>query len=209
MSAVDMIESNQYLTFKLEEAFYALSIHQVREVLDFTQITKVPRMPGFIRGVINLRGGVVPVVDLRLKFGMPETERTRTTCIIITEIDLGGEVTLLGILADAVQEVVTLSSEQIEPAPKIGTHLKTEFIRGMGKRGEALIIILETDRVFSEEEMACARSSVEGSEAICRPGGADGSAPRGMGRRHAERAGARARVGTQGDGRRIRPRHDG
>ena len=153
MSAAGMTESNQYLTFKLEEAFYALGIHQVREVLDYTRITKVPRMPEFIRGVINLRGGVVPVVDLRLKFGMPETERTRTTCIIITEIALGGEITLLGILADAVQEVVTLPPDQIEPAPRIGTHLKTEFIRGMGKRDGNLIIILETVRVFSEEEL--------------------------------------------------------
>ncbi len=155
--------SGQYLTFKLDEEIYALDISQVREVLDYTSITRVPRMPDFIRGVINLRGGVVPVVDLRLKFGMPEGERTLDTCIIITEITLGGEKTLLGIRADAVQEVVTLSRDLIEPPPAIGTRLNTSFIRGMGKRDDTFIIILATERVFAEEEFEAVRTPAGGA----------------------------------------------
>ena len=153
MSATEFLESSQYLTFKLDQEIYALDITQVREVLDFTEVTKVPRMPEFMRGVINLRGGVVPVVDLRLKFAMEGSERTLDTCIIIMELDIEGEKTFLGALADSVQEVITLESEQVEPPPKIGTRLDTEFIRGMGKRNDELIIILDIDRVFSSSEI--------------------------------------------------------
>lgn len=153
MSATEIIESSQYLTFKLDQEIYALDITQVREVLDFTEVTKVPRMPPFMRGVINLRGGVVPVVDLHLKFGMDGSDRTVDTCIIIMEISIEGENTLLGALADSVQEVMTLEAEQIEPPPRIGTRLNTEFIRGMGKKNDDLIIILDIDRVFSSEEL--------------------------------------------------------
>ena len=153
MGATEIIESSQYLTFKLDQEIYALDITQVREVLDFTEVTKVPRMPEFMRGVINLRGGVVPVVDLRLKFDMGESERTVDTCIIIMELDIDGERTFLGALADSVQEVITLESDQIEPPPKIGTRLDTEFIRGMGKKNDDLIIILDINRVFSSSEL--------------------------------------------------------
>lgn len=153
MSIDGIMETSQYLTFKLDEEIYALSISHVREVLDFTKITRVPRMPEFMCGVINLRGGVVPVVDLRIKFGMPEKEKTVDTCIIIIEITIGEEQTLLGIMADSVQEVMNLEPDQIQPPPKIGTRLKTEFIRGMGKKNDEFIIILECDKVFSSEEL--------------------------------------------------------
>jgi len=154
MGVAEVMETTQYLTFKLEEEIFALDISKVREVLDFTAITKVPRTPEFMRGVINLRGNVVPVVDMRLKFGMTKTENTVNTCIIIVEIHLDGETTVLGALADAVQEVIELGAGQIEPAPKIGTRLKTDFIQGMGKRDEGFIIILDIDRVFSTDELA-------------------------------------------------------
>jgi len=154
MGVAEVMETTQYLTFKLEGEIFALDISKVREVLDFTAITKVPRTPEFMRGVINLRGNVVPVVDMRLKFGMTKTENTVNTCIIIVEIHLDGETTVLGALADAVQEVIELGSGQIEPAPKIGTRLKTDFIQGMGKRDEGFIIILDIDRVFSTDELA-------------------------------------------------------
>lgn len=153
MASTENIATGQFLTFKLDEEVYALDILQVREVLDYTTITKVPKMPPFMRGVINLRGGVVPVVDLRLKFGLTVTENTVDTCIIIMEISLDGETTLLGALADSVQEVITLDSEQIEPPPKIGTRLNTEFIKGMGKKNDDFIILLDIDRVFSAEEL--------------------------------------------------------
>ncbi len=154
MSVAGVTVTTQYLTFKLDEEVFALDISKVREVLDYTTITKVPKTPEFMRGVINLRGSVVPVVDLRLKLGMTQTEKTVNTCIIITEVMVADETVVLGVLADSVQEVVDLEPGQIEPAPKIGTTLRTEFIKGMGKQNENFIIILDIDQVFSAEELA-------------------------------------------------------
>ncbi|MBI5643259.1 MAG: chemotaxis protein CheW [Deltaproteobacteria bacterium] len=154
MSVPTVAETTQYLTFKLDSEVFALDISKVREVLDFTSVTKVPRTPDFMRGVINLRGSVVPVVDMRLKFGMSKTEQTVNTCIIIVEINLEGEKLVLGALADSVQEVIELEPGQIEPPPRIGTRLNTEFIKGMGKRDDQFIIILEVDEIFSTEELA-------------------------------------------------------
>jgi purine-binding chemotaxis protein CheW len=148
------IEFNQYLTFTLDDEVFGLAIDKVREVLDFTTVTRVPQTPPYMRGVINLRGSVVPVIDLNLKFGMNKTEKTVNTCIIIAEIEMDGEVTVLGALADSVQEVVELEPEQIEPAPKIGTKLNTAFIKGMGKKDDVFIILLDIDKVFSLEELA-------------------------------------------------------
>jgi purine-binding chemotaxis protein CheW len=153
MSVAELTETTQYLTYKLGEEVFALDISKVREVLDFTTVTKVPRTPEFMRGVINLRGSVVPVVDLRLKFGMSRTERTVNTCVIIVEVTVEGETTVLGALADSVQEVIELGPNHIEPAPKIGTKLNTDFIRGMGKQDERFIIILDIDKVFSVDEL--------------------------------------------------------
>ncbi len=150
----NITETAQYLTFRLDEEVFALDISQVREVLDFTAITKVPRTPEFMRGVINLRGSVVPVVDMRLKFGMTRTEQTLSTCIIIVEINVENDRLILGALADSVQEVIELGPGQIEPAPRIGTRLDTAFIKGMGKRDEQFIIILDIDRIFSMDELA-------------------------------------------------------
>ena len=147
------VKATQYLTFNLGEEVYAIDISKVREVLDFTSITKVPQAPDFMRGVINLRGGVVPVVDLRLQFGMSSTERTVNTCIIIVEVSLDDERTVLGALADSVQEVFDFDAGEIEPAPRIGTRLKTEFLTGMGKRDEEFIMILDINKVFSSDEL--------------------------------------------------------
>lgn len=144
---------NQYLTFQLDDEVFGLEIGKVREVLDFTSVTRVPQTPQYMRGVINLRGSVVPVMDLRLKFGMVQTENTVNSCIIITEIDLDGETVILGSLADSVQEVLDLEPEQIEPAPKIGTKLHADFIQGMGKQNEKFIILLNADNIFSSEEL--------------------------------------------------------
>lgn len=154
MSIATITEATQHLTFKLDDEIFAIDISKIREVLEFTSVTKVPRTPDFMRGVINLRGGVVPVLDLRLKFGMPEAEKTVNTCIIIVEVSLDGESTVLGALADSVQEVLELESDQIEPAPRIGTRLNTDFIKGMGKRDDQFIMILDIDKVFSADELA-------------------------------------------------------
>jgi len=161
MSVASITEASQYLTFKLGEEVFALDISKVREVLDFTTITKVPKTPEFMLGVINLRGSVVPVVDMRIKFGMTPTETTVNTCIIIVEIDLDGEATILGALADSVQEVMELDPDQIEPPPRIGTRLKTKFIKGMGKRDGQFIIVLDIDKVFSTDELAIAQDVME------------------------------------------------
>jgi purine-binding chemotaxis protein CheW len=161
MSEAGITETTQYLTFKLDDEVFALDITKVREVLDFTTVTKVPRTPEFMRGVINLRGSVVPVVDLRLKFGMTKTEKTVNTCVIIVEVAVDNETTVLGALADSVQEVMDLEPDHIEPAPKIGTRLNTEFIKGMGKRDSNFIIILDVDKIFSTDELALVQETRE------------------------------------------------
>jgi purine-binding chemotaxis protein CheW len=155
-------EMTQYLTFNLAEEVYALDIGKVREVLDFTTVTKVPRTPDFMRGVINLRGSVVPVVDLRLKFGMAATEKTVNTCVIITEVTVDDDTTVLGCLADSVQEVLELDQDSISPAPKIGTKLRTEFIKGMGRHDDGFILLLDIDRIFSADELHMAGEATAG-----------------------------------------------
>ena len=170
MSVTAVETTAQYLTFRLGEEVFALDITQVREVLDFPQITRVPRMPAFMRGVTNLRGAVVTVVDLHLKFGMTATERTVNSCVIIFEVDLAGERTVLGALADSVQEVIDLAPGQIEPAPRIGASLRTEFIRGIGKHDDQFVIILDVDRVFSGGELAVVHGAGETATAHAKAG---------------------------------------
>ena len=155
-----IVDSNQYLSFKLGEEIFALEISSVREVLEFTRVTKVPNTPEFMRGVINLRGGVVPVVDMKLKFGMGKTEATIDTCIIIVEIIIDDELTILGAMADSVREVMQLQQDEIEPPPRIGTRLDVDFIKGMGKKDDEFIIILDINNVFSIQEL----SAVSGSQ---------------------------------------------
>jgi purine-binding chemotaxis protein CheW len=157
MATSGTTETAHYLTFRLDEEIYAVDITKVREVLDYTIVTKVPRTPDFMRGVINLRGSVVPVVDLRLKFGMTATESTVNTCIIITEVQVDNEMVVLGALADAVQEVLDLDAGSIAPPPRIGTRLRTEFIKGMGRQNDRFLIILDIDRVFSADELETVR----------------------------------------------------
>jgi purine-binding chemotaxis protein CheW len=154
MSEAGTTETTQYLTFKLDAEVFALEISKVREVLDFTTVTKVPQTPDFMSGVINLRGSVVPVVDMRLKFGMSATKKTVNTCIIIVEVEVDNESTIVGAMADSVQEVLDLEPDQIEPAPHIGTKLNTDFIKGMGKHHDQFIMILDIDKVFSSVELA-------------------------------------------------------
>lgn len=153
MSVAGITETVQYLTFKLDDEIFALDVSKVREILEITSITKVPQTPAYMRGVINLRGSVVPVIDMRLKFGMSETNQTVNTCIIVTEVDMGGDTTVLGTLADSVQEVVEMEPDSIEPAPHIGTKLNTDFIKGMGKVDTDFVMILDIDKVFSADEL--------------------------------------------------------
>jgi purine-binding chemotaxis protein CheW len=162
MSRETITETTQYLTFKLDDEVFAVDVAKVREILDFTPATKVPGTPDFMRGIINVRGNVVPVVDMRLKFGMSLTEKTVDTCIVVMEIAVDDDTTVLGALVDSVQEVFELEPAQIEPPPRIGTRWRTEFIKGIGKRNNELIIILDIDMVFSTSELA----TLQGSGAV-------------------------------------------
>jgi purine-binding chemotaxis protein CheW len=169
MSGAVITEITQYLTFTLADEVFSLDISRVREVLDYTIITRVPRTPEYMRGVINLRGSVVPVVDLRLKFGMESSAVTVNTCIIIVDATVNGATTVLGLLADSVQEVIELGRESIMPPPRIGTKLDTEFISGMGRQNDRFIIILDIDRVFSHDEIGVVQGVREAAEAATAP----------------------------------------
>lgn len=147
---VNIEDSIQYLTFKLDGDAYATEITKVREVLEHTDVTRVPRTPDYMKGVINLRGSVVPVIDLRMQFGLKSGEVTVDTCIIIVEVNINGQATVLGELADSVQEVIDLTPDQLEPAPTLGTRVNNKFIHAMGKASDgSFIIVLDIDKVFS------------------------------------------------------------
>jgi purine-binding chemotaxis protein CheW len=153
MDNTSISEQRPYLTFKLADEMFGVDVGQVREILDYVKITKVPQTPDFMKGVINLRGSVVPVVDMRLKFSMEEAQKTVDTCIVVLEIKIEGDINILGVLVDSVQEVFNLEPNEIEPAPQIGTSLKTNFIKGMGKHDDQFIILLNIDQIFSSEEL--------------------------------------------------------
>jgi len=143
--------TRQYLTFLLDGERYAVEVGQVREVLEYTRITKLPRTESFMKGIISLRGAGIPVIDLRTRFGLPEAELTKDTSIIVLEV--GGGRLVVGALADAVQEVVDLKAGEIDPAPRLGTRLEAEYLRGIGRKDEGFIVILDMDRVFDGAEV--------------------------------------------------------
>jgi purine-binding chemotaxis protein CheW len=164
MSDSTITETNQYLTFSLGEEHYAIEVSKVKEVLELQPITRVPKTPDFMRGVINVRGGVVPVIELRRKFDMEAVEPTVDTCIIVLEVSLNEESITLGAIADSVQEVIEIPPENIEPAPKIGTRLETDFIDGMGKYKDNFLMILNIDKVFTAEEITAVAESGQSQE---------------------------------------------
>jgi purine-binding chemotaxis protein CheW len=144
----------QYLTFTLGEEVFAMDIRTVREIIQHGAMTVVPRMPKFVRGVINLRGSVVPVIDLQSRFGRSTTQVGKKTCIIIFDASRDGEKTELGLMVDAVSEVIEILPAQIEPPPQFGTSIQREFIRGMGKVYGDFIVILEPERALDIDDMA-------------------------------------------------------
>ncbi|MFZ2407833.1 MAG: chemotaxis protein CheW [Methylobacter sp.] len=147
-------EQQQYLTFMLSGETYAISILRIKEIIQYGQLTEVPRMPNFIRGVINLRGAVVPVIDLSARFGKPPTQVGRRNCIIIIEVEIEDETHSVGVMVDAVNAVLEISDSEIEPAPTFGTNIHAEFIAGMGKINGKFVIILNIQQVLSMEDMA-------------------------------------------------------
>jgi purine-binding chemotaxis protein CheW len=147
----------QYLSFSLRGTEYAVGILKVKEILQFEQTTRVPSTPRSVRGVINLRGQVVPVIDLASKFGLGETAPTRLTCILIVEAVLEGAPTVVGVLADSVQEVIELGDGDVEATPAFGTQVKVDFLLGVGKLGKRFVLLLDLDRVVSADEREFAR----------------------------------------------------
>jgi purine-binding chemotaxis protein CheW len=146
-------KAGKYLTFKLGAEEYGLEILKVQEIIKMMDITKVPRTPEFVRGVINLRGKVIPVVDLRLKFGMAAKETTDKTCVIVAQVANAGGTVTMGTIVDEVSEVLDIMAEQIEPAPEFGTTVNTDFILGMGKVAKKVIMLLDIDKVLSRGEL--------------------------------------------------------
>ncbi|MFZ2407671.1 MAG: chemotaxis protein CheW [Methylobacter sp.] len=147
-------EQQQYLTFMLRGETYAIGILCIKEIIQYGQLTAVPRMPDFIRGVINLRGAVVPVIDLSARFGKPSAPVGRRDCIIIIEVALGGETQSVGVVVDAVNAVLEISANEIEPTPTFGTNIRADFIAGMGKINGKFVIILNIQHVLSMDDMA-------------------------------------------------------
>ena len=144
----------QFLTFTLGDEVFAMDIRTVREIIQYGPMTTVPLMPGFVRGVINLRGAVVPVIDLQARFGRAVASVGKKTCIVIFDAVRDGERVELGLMVDAVSEVIEIAAGQIEPPPNFGTAVRRDFIRGMGKVASRFVIILEPDRAFDVGEMA-------------------------------------------------------
>ncbi|UXY16329.1 chemotaxis protein CheW [Chitiniphilus purpureus] len=145
--------SRQYLTFTLAGELFAMPIEQIREIIEFSGLTEIPLMPAFLRGVINVRGAVVPVIDLAVRFGRPRTEIARRTCIVILELEQEGLLLLLGVLVDAVNEVLTVEPGQVEPRPSFGAKIRAEFIEGMINLNERFVIALDIHQVLSVEEL--------------------------------------------------------
>ena len=161
MEESSTVNSKQYVTFCLAEELFGVEVNRTREILSVISVTSVPQTPDYMLGVINLRGQVVPVIDMRLKLGLSATAETQDTCIIVVEVLVDGEPIVVGALADAVREVLEIKSDDIEPPPRLGTRLKTEFIKGMGKIDEEFLILLDIDKIFNSDELALVQEIAE------------------------------------------------
>jgi len=153
------LKGGKFLTFLMDKEKYGLEILKVREIMGMMDVTSVPTTPAFIRGVINLRGKVIPVVDLRLKFGIEAKEDTQRTCIIVVHLAHTGQEMTMGIIVDEVSDVLDIDQNQIEPPPSFGPNIRTDFILGMGKVDQKVMTLLDIDRVLSEQEIALVESS--------------------------------------------------
>jgi purine-binding chemotaxis protein CheW len=154
------IQTGKFLTFTLAEEEYGIGILKVKEIIGMMPITSVPRTPEFVKGVINLRGKVIPVMDLRVKFGMASIDYTDRTCIIVVEIDTDDMTIQIGIVVDTVSEVLNIKQEEIEDAPSFGTRLDTDYILGMAKIDSGVKILLDIDRVLSAKEIQAMEKTI-------------------------------------------------
>jgi purine-binding chemotaxis protein CheW len=156
----------QYLTFFIGDEEYAVGILRVREIIQYDAVTRVPKTPPWVRGVINLRGSVVPVVDLAVKFGRAASAPSKSTCIVIIEADLAGERAVMGILADAVSQVVDLPPSELQAPPSFGTSVKVDYLVGMGRSGKKFVLILDVDKVLSADEILATVTAAGPAEAV-------------------------------------------
>jgi len=147
-------QDGKYLTFSMADEEYGIGILKIKEIIGMMPVTTVPQTPEFVKGVINLRGKVIPVVDLRLRFGMDAIDYTERTCIIVVEIEGESSIVMIGIVVDAVSEVLNIKGEDIEDTPTFGTRLNTDYILGMAKMEGGVKILLDIDRVLSEDQIA-------------------------------------------------------
>ena len=166
MTTTQSTDQTQYLTFHLAGEEYAVAILKVKEIIEYGTLTRVPQTPAAVRGVINLRGNVVPVVDLAIKFGMPRSPLTNRTCIVIVEVDLEGEQSVIGIIADSVSQVIDLPASDVLAPPAFGTRIKVDFLNGMGKSGNKFVLILDIEKVLAGEELKSATALPYGEPAI-------------------------------------------
>jgi purine-binding chemotaxis protein CheW len=155
-TAVQVAKAGKYLTFQLGKEVYGIEILKVQEIIGMMPVTRVPKTPEFVRGVINLRGKVIPVIELRLKFGLERREDTDRTCIVVVQVAASGVTVTMGLLVDEVSEVLNVGQEQIEAAPSFGDGVDTDFILGMGKVGQKVVMLLDADKVLSGEELVLA-----------------------------------------------------
>jgi purine-binding chemotaxis protein CheW len=146
-------EPAQYLTFMLAQEQFAIGILNIKEIIEYHGVTEVPMMPGCVRGVINLRGAVVPVMDLLARFGRPASEVTKRTCVVIVEVESGGESQVIGLVVDAVNEVLDIAVSDIEPAPSFGARIRSDFIQGVGKVRGKFVLLLDVDRALSLDDV--------------------------------------------------------
>jgi len=153
METFQNAKMNSYLTFKIDEEIFSANVSKVISILELSKITKIPRTPDFIRGVINLRGAVLPIVDLRIKFGLTPTEFTSNTCILVLEINIESASVKIGALVDSVQEVLEIDDKDIMPPPNLGAKYKSEFIEGMFKMENSFIMLLNMDMIFTHDEL--------------------------------------------------------
>ncbi len=153
MNPITERDVQQYLTFMIGAEEYAVSLLKVKEIIEYDTITEVPKTPEWVRGVINLRGSVVPVIDLAVKFRQSPSVAGKLTCIVITEVECEGEATVMGVMADSVRQVIDLKPQEIEEPPSFGTRVKVDYLLGMARAGKKFCLILDTEKVLSTDEL--------------------------------------------------------
>jgi purine-binding chemotaxis protein CheW len=162
--AKNLAKAGKYLTFNIGKEVYGIEILKVQEIIGMMQVTRVPRTPAFVRGVVNLRGKVIPVIDLRLKFGLEGKEDNDRTCIIVVQVGQGGGSVIMGLIVDEVSEVLNVLADQIEASPSFGSKVDTDFILGMGKVAQKVVMLLDVDKVLASDELATVQTIKNSTE---------------------------------------------